>query len=88
MDLEDIAANNAWQIALENGFNECVQIILDELEHKQIEARRQLEKRLQDAVFNNDLENTKTCLTKLPKHSVKQVINSTTSGNHTLLYRY
>ncbi len=48
-----------------------------------------MEKELQDAVFNNDFNETKACLNKIGKEiNVKQIINSTTSGNHTLLYRF
>jgi hypothetical protein len=51
--------------------------------------RAKLEKELQDAVFNNDFNETKACLNKIAKEiNVKQIINSTTSGNHTLLYRF
>ena len=57
------------------------------LELKQIEVRLKLEKELQDAVFNNDYDETKQCLKKISKDNVKQIVNSTTSGNHTLLYR-
>ena len=53
-----------------------------------MESRRSLEKDIQDAVFNNDLEQTADCLKKLEKENIKQIINSTTSGNHTLLYRF
>jgi hypothetical protein len=58
-------------------------------ETKQSETRAKLEKELQDAVFNNDFNETKACLVKISKEiNVKQIINSTTSGNHTLLYRF
>ena len=87
LELIDIASNTAWQLALENSHNECVQIILNEMENKQIEVRLKLEKDLQDSVFNNDFEGTELCLKKINKDNRKQVINSTTSGNHTLLYR-
>ena len=87
LDLVDIGTNTAWQLALENSHNECVQIILNEMENKQIELRQKLEKELQDAVFNNDYAGTELSLKKISKENRKQVINSTTSGNHTLLYR-
>jgi ankyrin repeat protein len=57
------------------------------IEKKQIEERQKLEKNLQDAVFDNDLEETRTCLSAIDPAHVRQVINSTTSGNHTLLFR-
>lgn len=57
-------------------------------EEKRIESRLELEKELQDAVFNNDIDNVKECMKKIDPVNLKQVINTTTSGNHTLLYRY
>ncbi len=57
------------------------------VETKQAEHRLKLEKELQDAVFNNNFEQTKSCLKKIKKDSIKHVVNSTTSGNHNLLYR-
>lgn len=56
-------------------------------EEKRIESRLELEKELQDAVFNNDIDNVKECMKKIDPVNLKQVINTTTSGNHTLLYR-
>ena len=31
MELEDISGNLAWQLAIENGNTECVQLILNEM---------------------------------------------------------
>ena len=87
LELVDIGSNTAWQLALENSNNDCVQILLNEMENKQMDFRLKLEKDLQDAVFNNDFEGTEHCLKKINKENRKQVINSTSSGNHTLLYR-
>lgn len=53
-----------------------------------IEHRLKLEKSLQDAVLiHNDHELAMDSLLKINKENVKQVINSTTSGSHTLLYK-
>lgn len=56
-------------------------------ETKRIDERLKLEKSLQDAVFNNDYEETMNCIRVIAPENLKQVINTTTSGNHTLLYR-
>lgn len=58
------------------------------IEMNTIEHRLKLEKSLQDAVLiHNDHELTMESLLKINKENVKQVINSTTSGSHTLLYK-
>lgn len=90
LDLQDLQSNTACQIAIEQSNSECVNLILNEMENKNLnELKQGLEKDLQDAVFNNDFELLKQCLTKIRENNLnlKQFINSTTSGNHTLLYR-
>ena len=88
LDLIDVAGNTALQLALENGHVECIQIILNEKENNDIEKRLKLEKNLQDSVLiDNDFQLVQSRLAELNNDHIKQIINSTTSGSHTLLYK-
>lgn len=88
LDLVDVAGNTALQLALENGHVECIQIILNEKENNDIGKRLKLEKDLQDSVLiDNDFDLVQRRLSGLNKDHIKQIINSTTSGSHTLLYK-
>ena len=87
VELEDIESNTAWQLALENSHNACIQILLKEMERKGIEARLAIEKDIQEAVYNNELDAVRQSLSKLEPANLKQIINSTPIGTHSLLYR-
>ena len=87
LDLVDVNSSTAWQLALENSYNDCAQLILNELETSQMRVRQHLEKELHEAVFNNDYEHVCRCLKRIPLDNLRRMVNSTTSGNHTLLYR-
>jgi ankyrin repeat protein len=87
LQLEDANGSTAWQIAFENYQQECIAVLSNEMDIQSIEARHQLEEQLQDALFNNDSLQITNCLKKFPPESIKQVINSTSSGNHSLLFR-
>lgn len=89
-ELQDLQSNTACQIAIEQSNIDCVNLILNAMENKALnETKLDLERRLHDAVFNNDLASLRESLAKIKHYNLnlKQFINSTTSGSHTLLYR-
>jgi len=68
----DVAGSTALQLALDAGHVDCIQIILNEKEANNIEARLRLEKSLQDAVLiNNDYDLAKSFLQKINKENIK-----------------
>lgn len=87
LEIRDITNNTARELAQENGNVDCVKLINSEIEDHRIEARLELIKELEDAVFKNDFEQTEACLIKLKNENIKQILNSTSTGSQTLLHR-
>jgi len=72
LHLVDVAGSTALQLALDAGHVDCIQIILNEKEANNIEARLRLEKSLQDAVLiNNDYDLAKSFLQQIKKDNIK-----------------
>lgn len=90
LDLEDEQIQKACQVGIDRSNTECVNLILNELENRQInELKKSIEKNLQKSVYTNDIDLLNQTINEIKENNlnVKQFMNSTSIISHTLLDR-
>ncbi|RMZ93647.1 Leucine-rich repeat serine threonine- kinase 1, partial [Brachionus plicatilis] len=90
LDIDDDQIQKACQIGIDRSNTECVNLILNELENRQIyDFKKNIEINLQKAVYTNDMELLNKTVNEIKENNlnVKQFMNSTTIISHTLLDR-